>query len=60
MVAEHEVTAAIDRNLAMALEHGSVAELAARLFRGNRNVTALEDLAQKLGLKVCGRSGEAD
>jgi hypothetical protein len=60
VIAELEVTIAIDRNLATALEHGSVAELEALFFRGNRNGTALEDLAQKLDLKVCGRSGEAD
>ena len=36
------------------------AAVEALFFRGNRNGTALEDLAQKLDLKVCGRSGEAD
>jgi hypothetical protein len=60
VIAELEETTAIDRDLAAALEHGSVHELEALFIRGNQNGTALEDLAQKLDLKVCGRSGEAD
>lgn len=60
VIAELEVTIALDRKLADALEHGSVAELEALFIRANRNGTALEDLAQKLDLKVCGRSDESE
>jgi hypothetical protein len=60
VIAELEVTTAIDGKLAEALEHGSVHELEALFFRANRNGTALEDLAQKLDLKVCGRSNGSE
>jgi hypothetical protein len=55
VVAELEMTAALDNRLADALEHGSAAEIAAVSKQIAQNGAALECLADELEMKVCGR-----
>jgi hypothetical protein len=52
---ELELTVALDRRLAVALEDGSDTELEIVAQEVQGNGTALQGLAKDLGLKVCGR-----
>lgn len=60
VIAELKLTIKLNRRLAAGLDHGSVAELETLAQEVEQNATALEGIAEDLGLTVCGRPYEAE
>jgi len=60
VIAELKLTIKLNRSLAAGLDHGSVAELETLAQEVEANATALEGIAEDLGLTVCGRPYEAE
>lgn len=60
VIAELKLTIKLNRRLAAGLDHGSVAELETLAQEVEGNATALEGIAEDLGLTVCGRPYEAE
>lgn len=59
VIAELRLTIKLNRRLAAGLDHGSVSELETLAQEVEGNATALEGIADDLGLTVCGRPYEA-